>query len=72
MSDETPKKRRRRKRLSNTLSVDTVLVQFPATMLPPDSPEFQERARRADERPIPEHQKQALKPDQNPPTSPTN
>lgn len=34
---------------------DTVLIQFASVPLPPDSPEFQERQRRAAERPIPDY-----------------
>ena len=44
VNDEAPKKRRDRRRSPYTACVDSILVQFTATMLPHDSPEFQERA----------------------------
>jgi hypothetical protein len=69
MSDETPKKRRRRKRSSDTLCVDTVLVEFTAVMVPHDSPEFQERARLAAQRPIPDYPKEEPRREEQPPTA---
>jgi hypothetical protein len=49
-----------------------ILVEFVAEMVPHDSPEFQERARQAAKRPIPDYLKPAPKPDQNPSTDVTN
>ena len=69
MSEETPKKRRERERSPDTCSVDTILVEFIATLVPHDSPEFQERQRLALQRPIPEYLKPQPKPDQNPPAA---
>jgi len=46
-----------------------ILVQFTAELLPHDSPEFQERARQARQRPIPDYLKDKPKPDQNPPAA---
>lgn len=45
-----------------------ILVEFVATMIPHDSPEFQERARQARQRSIPDYLKDTPKRDQNPPT----
>jgi hypothetical protein len=63
-----PEKNRRRS--PYTASVDTVLVQFTAELLPHDSPEFQERAKRV--RPTqssPQPLEEKPKPGQDPPAS---
>ena len=53
MSDEAPKKPRRRS--PYTESHNSILVEFTDRGLPHDSPEFQERARQAAQRPIPDY-----------------
>lgn len=61
-----PKKNRRHSPYTGTHN--TVLVEFTAEWLSPDSPEFQERARLAAQRPIPDYLKDTPKPgDQAPP-----
>ncbi len=51
----------------DTRGDDVILVEFVAEMVPHDSPEFQERARRAAERPIPDYLKEQPKPGDTPP-----
>ena len=53
----------------DTTGENVILVEFVAQMVPHDSPEFQERARRAAERPIPDYLKPKPKPDQDPPAA---
>jgi hypothetical protein len=67
MNDEVPKKRR--KRSPFTTSVNTVLVKITATMLPHDSPEFQERARRTRSERKPPAPPDDHTPDQPPPAA---
>ncbi len=44
-----------------------ILVEFVAKMIPHDSPEFQERARQARQRPLPDYLKNKSILDQEPP-----
>jgi hypothetical protein len=65
----TPDKKRRRS--PDTGSVDTILVEFVAEMVPHDSPEFRERAKLAAARPIPDYLKPPPKPENpDPPAGP--
>lgn len=60
-----PEKNRRHSPYTGTHN--TILVEFTAEWLPHDSPEFQERARRAAERPIPEYLREQPKSDTSAP-----
>ena len=67
MNGESPKRRRERKRSPYTCSVDTVLVEITAKMVPHDSPEFRERQRLAAQRPVPDYLKGDPTPNQSHP-----
>ena len=52
-----------------TYGEKVILVEFVEDQRPKDSPEFQERAKRAAARPVPPYTREQSKPDENPPAA---